>query len=192
MTTDAVAKAAHVSKGTIYRFFKDKDELFFHAATAGFDELCGQLASFAFDPTRPRESLTAACEAMAGFFGRKRRVMHLIQAEESRAAAARGKARQRWVSQRGRLVTALTAVMRQGQHTAVLRSDLAADVLAALLLGMMRTRARDLVGASAAPDQAAVSLAQLVDFFLSGAGRGPAHATRTNTRSTRRLQEQTT
>lgn len=192
MTTDAVARAAQVSKGTIYRFFKDKDELFFHAATAGFDELCARLESFTFDPAQPRESLTAACEAMAGFFDRKRRVMHLIQAEESRAAAARGKARQRWAAQRGRLAAALAAVMRQGQRAAVLRRDLTADVLAAMLLGLLRTRARDLVRADAAPDQAAVSLAQLVDFFLVGAGRGPTHAARAHTRAARPLQEQTT
>jgi AcrR family transcriptional regulator len=194
VTTDAVAKVAQVSKGTIYRFFKDKDDLFFHAATAGFDDLCRQLEAFTFDADRPRESLTAACEAMAGFFQRKRRVMHLIHAEESRAAAARGKARQRWVSQRGRLVAALAVVIRQGQRVAVLRDDLTADVLATLLLGMMRTRARELTSQGGVPDQATLSLAQLVDLFLSGAGRGQAevpHIAPSATRSRTRLQEQT-
>jgi AcrR family transcriptional regulator len=200
VTTDAVARAAQVSKGTIYRFFNDKDELFFHAATAGFDDLCRRLEAFAFDADRPHESLTAACEAMAGFFQRKRRVMHLIQAEESRAAAARGKARQRWGAQRGRLVAALATVMRQGQCAAAMRDDLPPDVLAALLLGLMRARARDLGPQGSTPDQNALSLQQLVDLFLRGAGRDQTPmprrdaraAARSRTRNPRRVQEQAT
>ena len=33
VTTDEVAREAHVGKGTIYRHFKTKDELFFETAT---------------------------------------------------------------------------------------------------------------------------------------------------------------
>ncbi|RPI59812.1 MAG: TetR/AcrR family transcriptional regulator, partial [Planctomycetaceae bacterium] len=43
VTTDDIAKSAHVGKGTIYNYFKDKDDMFFQMATNGFDELCDLL-----------------------------------------------------------------------------------------------------------------------------------------------------
>ena len=43
MTLDDVIYEAHVGKRMIYRYFKDKDDLFLRTAINGFDELCGVL-----------------------------------------------------------------------------------------------------------------------------------------------------
>ena len=39
ITLDDVIRQAGVGKGTLYRYFKDKDDLFFQTATSGFDDL---------------------------------------------------------------------------------------------------------------------------------------------------------
>jgi len=40
ITLDDVVKEAKIGKGTIYHYFRNKEDLFFEVATNGFDELC--------------------------------------------------------------------------------------------------------------------------------------------------------
>ena len=45
LTLDKVAKKAKVGKGTIYLYFKDKDDLFRQTAKWGFEQFCESLAA---------------------------------------------------------------------------------------------------------------------------------------------------
>ena len=68
ITLDKVAKTAKVGKGTLYHYFKDKDELFFQVATSGFEELCELLKrTIPFD-TSFTEELLKACKQITKFF----------------------------------------------------------------------------------------------------------------------------
>ena len=87
------------------------------------------------------------------------------------------KVRQRWRQQRRKLVSAVEQIVQKGVREGRVRSDVATEVLAGFLLGMLRTRARTLtdVPVEARP----VEL--VVDLFCHGAGPKvgsiePAHA----------------
>jgi AcrR family transcriptional regulator len=165
VTLDDVAREAHVGKGTIYTYFKDKDDLFFQVATAGFEELCDLLQRRVAGEAPFREQLLQACGAISAFFSGRRRLSRMMQTEEARMPLCRGSLRERWHQRRQRLVESLGKILRKGQLEGLVRRDVADQALASLLLGLLRTRARNL-----GEDRGVIGDDLLVDLFLRGAG----------------------
>ena len=167
ITTDDIAQAARVGKGTIYRYFRDKDDLFFQVAMSGFDELCELLQRRVPEAAPFEAQLLSACDAIRGFFDRRAQLFRMMQAEEGRMHWCRPQIRERWSACRRRLVAAVAAIIHKGVDEGPIRSDIPCEVLASFLLGMLRTRGRDLKDAPAAMQ----SNELLVDLFCRGAGR---------------------
>lgn len=172
VTLDEVAHVAKVGKGTIYRHFEDKDDLFFQTAAAGFDDLCELLRRKVPDDAPFAERLLSACVEVDGFFRRRHQLHRMMQAEEGCMARHRQEHRGRWVAEQRRLTSALGEILAQGASEGDVRTDVPADVLARYLLGMLRTRGRELRDM----DEAARSREVLLELFLRGAGPhgGPA------------------
>jgi AcrR family transcriptional regulator len=166
-TTDDIAKAARVGKGTIYRYFADKDDLFFQVATSGFDELCELLRSQVPEEAPFGEQLLRACAEITRFFDRRRQLFRMMIAEEGRMDGSGVKLKERWLERRKNLVAALAVIIQEGVAEGQVRPDVRCDVLANYLLGMLRTRARDLEDAPEPMRRHEL----LVDLFLGGAGR---------------------
>ena len=169
ITLDDVVLEARVGKGTVYRYFKDKDDLFFQTARWGFDQLCELLVGEAPSGAPFEERLLRACRQISDFFQARRQWFRLMQTEESRMLCGRGQAKSQWLQQRAKLVSAVAAVIRIGVDEGKVRDDVPAEVLASFLLGMLRTRARDL--AETPPAQRDLRL--VADLFCEGAGRRP-------------------
>jgi AcrR family transcriptional regulator len=167
ITTDDVAREAGVGKGTLYRYFRDKEDLFFQTATSGFDELCDLVRRRVSDRAPFGEQLLAGCRLICEFFERRKHLLRMIIAEDCRISLAKGSLGARWKVHRERLLAAVADIVRRGVGEGVIRDDLPADVLAQFLLGMLRTRARDLEGAPARMR----CLEVVVDLFCRGAGR---------------------
>jgi len=166
ITTDAVAEAAAVGKGTIYRYFRDKEDLFVQTATSGFDELCDLVSRRVSQGQSFADQLAGACEQIARFFEGRRQLFRMMQTEEGRMLLAKGSIHDRWVAHRRRLVVAVADIVRKGVHEGEIRGDVPPEVLAAFLLGMLRTRAHDLCDAPAPVRR----LERVVDLFCCGAG----------------------
>jgi len=172
ITTDEVAEAARVGKGTIYRYFQDKDDLFFQTAVSGFDFLCDLVRRKVPEAAPFREQLLEACREIGTFFTRRRQLFRMMQAEDFRMALVGGSMLDRWVAHRKQLVAAVADVIRKGVAEKAVRRDLPPEVLADFLLGMLRTRARDLESAPEAIKRYEVVL----DLFYRGAGSGDAES----------------
>lgn len=168
ITTDDIAHAARVGKGTMYRYFGHKDDLFFQVAMSGFDELCELLHSRVPEEAPFDAQLLSACAEITAFFQRRAQLLRMMQAEEGRMQWRKPQIRDRWMACRKRLVAAVAAIIRKGVAEGVIRSDIPCEVLANFLLGMLRTRGRDLADAP----EGARRDELLVDLFCRGAGRG--------------------
>ncbi len=176
ITLDEVAQQAGVGKGTIYRYFKNKEDLFLQTVTSGLDELCDLLKKRVPDEAPFDEQLLSACVAISGFFATRKQLFRLMQAEEERMQWCRGRARESWSEHRERLLAALAEIVALGAREGHLRSDVGPEVLAVFLLGMLRTRARSL-------DEAPEAIKRhelLLDLFMRGAcaGRTPTDEVR--------------
>jgi AcrR family transcriptional regulator len=178
ITMDSVAAAAGVGKGTLYLYFRNKDDLFFQLTTSGFDELCDLLRR-RVDQQSPFEAqLMQSAAAISSFFRNRRQLFDMIQAADAGAAASRDRARSSWLKKRHLLMDALADVMRRGQQTGLMDGQLPPRAAAVFFLGLLRARARDLDGGDTQVTDAA-----LVGFFLHGvasavrgaAARRPEH-----------------
>ena len=164
ITLDDVIAEAGVGKGTVYRYFRDKDDLFFQTALHGFDDLCAlvQAARGEGEPFETR--LLTACERISEFFRRRRPLFRMMNTEEFRLPR-RSELSQQWKARRQTVTAALAAVLARGAAERMVRPDIPPDVLACVLMGMLRTRARELNEAGGE----AAGLPVIVGLFLRGA-----------------------
>ena len=164
ITLDEVADAAGVGKGTIYRYFVDKDDLFFQVATSGFEELCELLKRTVPYDSSFAKKLLNACKQITKFFAARKQLLQMMQTEANLAYWRKGEIQQRWLGRRKMLVTVLADIFCEGVAEGLVRSDISAEVLATLLLGLLRTRARDLQDV---PENMK-NCKLLVDIFMNG------------------------
>lgn len=165
VTMEDVARRAGVGKGTLYRYFKDKDDLFLEVALSGYDDLCSMVRARTAAAGDFRTCLLDACARISEFHRSRRQLMGMMQAEERRALHRRGRARERWMARRRQLIDALGAVLNAGRDEQAIRPDVPVEALASCLLGLLRVR-----GHSARSGAAVLTHETLVDLFLNGAG----------------------
>ena len=169
ITLDDVVAQANIGKGTVYRYFKNKDDLFFQTATRGFDDLRDLLARNVPQDGPFDQQLLTACRLIDGFFHQRRQLFRMMQSEEARIRWCHGELRQRWTQRRREVVSAIAEIIKRGVREDAIRQDIAPGALAAFLLGMLRTRSRHMD----APGQR-LSLESVVGLFCCGARAGGA------------------
>jgi TetR/AcrR family fatty acid metabolism transcriptional regulator len=165
ITLDEVADAAQVGKGTIYHYFKDKDDLFFQVATSGFDELCELFERKIRRNGSFRGELLKACIEIGKFFASRQQLLQMMQNEAGLISWHSGKIRRQWTAKRKMLINAVAGLLSDGIEQGVIRSDIPAEAMAIFLLGMLRTRARDFDNTGGEDAQ---SYEMVVDLFLNG------------------------
>ncbi|MRR08967.1 TetR/AcrR family transcriptional regulator [bacterium] len=75
---DDVAARAGIGKGTIYRYFSDKEELFFSVLDSGMDDLKAQLTVAAAGKKAPDRKLAAMVKTLVDFTLRNRPLIRLL------------------------------------------------------------------------------------------------------------------
>jgi AcrR family transcriptional regulator len=81
---DEVATAAGVGKGTIYRYFETKEDLYFAALLYSFDELSVALAESLARETSPRRRLERIAREVLSFSWDRREIFALLLSDERR------------------------------------------------------------------------------------------------------------
>ena len=132
--TDEVALHAGVGKGSVYRQFGSKEQLYAATVIEGFKHLCNQIEAALGDAQSDRERLsTIVRHAMTYFWDRRqffvllRDPTKLPRAEETR-----------YRTERGHLARLVSDLLRQAGREGRIRADLEYGLLAECLLGMMR------------------------------------------------------
>ena len=161
---DEVAKAAKVGKGTIYLYFKDKDDLFFQAATFRFDQMCDILESEIPKDAPFEKKLILICTQIHHFMESRRPIMKMMREHEVRAHSFRGRMKKTWLQHRNKLDEIVGKVFLQGIDEKLIQEKFTPKVLAKLLLSFMGGRA---MAFEEEPGKAP-SLEELLGIFLYG------------------------
>ncbi len=141
VTLDRVCGKAHVGKGTIYRHFADKQDLYAQVIMSGLDELLEALQDMQrdCDEADAGEQLRAAVDNIVGAFSRRRGLFPLMHSGPLQKAALRKKLHQTWRGKQQKLADVVASVIARGMETGRYRNSLAPAVAARLLLGMVRS-----------------------------------------------------
>ena len=176
VTTDDIAREAKVGKGTLYRYFADKDDIFFETANSGFDELCRLLRTRVHESAPFEKQLLSACENMGAFFEQRHRFIRMMQSAEGPMPSISAKRRERFAAKRSELVSAVALILGRGVAGGKIRGDIPATVLSSLLLAMLVARDRFMEDAAGTKERYKL----VIDVFMNGAsgGRGPKPAGR--------------
>jgi AcrR family transcriptional regulator len=129
-----VAGAVGIAKGTIYRFYPDKEQLYSAICLASFDELNGQLKALAGGRQSARERLTGMVLCVAEHFHANRDNFRVMQ--QSGGLLVRNRAA--FLSRRSASRGYIAKVIRGGQADGEFR-NVEPKAAGDMLLGMIRS-----------------------------------------------------
>lgn len=154
-----VASEAEVSKGTLYRYFRDKNEMYLALLARASRQFVGELQDRAAVPRTARGRLVAMVEAIIEFFDSQPHLFDLIQRAEIRRELGEAFP---WQEARDVTLRLAQEVFEQGQDEGefVIRQP---ELAALMLLGGLRAVIRF------GPPRHAGLARDLVNDFLEGA-----------------------
>jgi AcrR family transcriptional regulator len=157
-----VAAAAEVGKGTLYRYFKDKEELYLALLERAATGISARLRDETQSADGIRAKLEAVIRAILGYFDDNPHLFDLIQHAEAMSRPQALLPWQRWRDEvTGRVLEIFEEARRSGEFAV---SD--PELVGLLFLGSLRSVIR--FGVRPRPADLA---GQIIDVFLRGAAR---------------------
>lgn len=160
--TDEIAAEACVGKGTLYRYFPTKDDLFYATLLTGFDELDAVLGALGTRGDPPADTLAEVAREVLRIFWSRPSFNMVLHRDERRF-----RLREREVRRRRE---ALGQFVREAIARGVTRGDFRPvdpRVTAEMFLGMLR----GLIFYRNGSDSPVLLVRALTDMFVSGIGR---------------------
>lgn len=134
VTMQEVAEEADVGKGTLYRYYKSKDDLYFSVIRIGLDALEGYLRH---EASKGRDYVDKVKRVIYGtlvFFEKNRPFVKIFLQEEVRL---RDQGEHPCLAAQAKLVRLTEAMIEEGQEAGVFRQT-DVPLAAALLIGMLK------------------------------------------------------
>jgi AcrR family transcriptional regulator len=131
---DDVATRAGVGKGSVYRQFGSKEQLYAASVIEGFVQLRSQIEQGLAGVASTPERITTITRNILSYFWNRRQFFVLLRdpAKLPRAQEVR------YRKERAQLSAVISGVLHEGAREGLIRNDLDFDLMAESLLGMMR------------------------------------------------------
>jgi AcrR family transcriptional regulator len=139
ITLDEICKRAGVGKGTIYRYFEDKEDLLYQVILAGLDEHVEAvrfIGEYEDDP--PTSGLRKVARCTADFFTERSALFGLMHGEQLRGSTRRGKVWKQWRAKSRVVVDVVAGFIEKGIQSGLYASPLSAVATAELFGAMIR------------------------------------------------------
>lgn len=166
ISIDLIAEKAGVGKGTIYRYFKDKEDLFIRFVEYGFQQLCNGLQAELKENISSdfRTILINISHKIRTFFKGHKAALRTMSEHEGRMTRLCGENRRMMEKSRLQLREAVAQAMVMGINQGRVKSSMDPLLLAHYFLALNRAR-------GLSPEyglSANTSVEEMVDFFLYG------------------------
>lgn len=156
-----VARASGVGKGTLYRYFRSKRDLYLAVTFGGIERLRTELDAALRSAEPPARKIEHIVRCLLGYFWDRRLFFAFIHQHEHRP----DRDTHEWFRQREQLVRLVRRAFDQAIATGHVRrvdSRLATEMLFGMMRGVNRYRVRG--------DTVEAMVAALVDIFMHGVG----------------------
>lgn len=175
---DDVAARAGVGKGTLYRYFPTKEELFLAMVLRGLDESHGEfLRAFDDESASLENILESSVGHMLSYFRGREPLLALFQRHEDKLPQADTEL---WRQRRDEAIAAIAGALDRAEKTGGLR-DVDTRIAAMMLLGMVRTAVF-----YPRPEMTPQAMAhEIVNLFLNGVRRQAPASKRAGLRAVR-------
>jgi len=165
ITVDEVAEEAGVGKGTVYRHFQDKENLFFEMVQNFLEEEIDAVMVAAVSSLGPRKKLILVGEEMCRHVqkhGEYVRMMHRIPFSAANAKPSHNI----MYDHHQRLNRILVQLLQDTEQSGILRAGLDYDAIICVYKGMIMARSIRLLH-----EGSDISVACLVDLLFAGIGK---------------------
>ena len=162
--TEHIASAAGVGKGTLFRYFASKEDLFVATLVYSVEVATAEIDRALAGLTEPLERLETVCENLVAFYRENGHLFHLLhhhKALHEQAGHREFHAKQNLL--RGKIAEIISAGRRAGR----LR-DVDPTIAGRMLFGMLRAALRSGELKDRSPHEVA---RVILDLFIRGAGR---------------------
>lgn len=139
VTLDDICAKAGIGKGTVYRYFKDKEDLFWQVILSGLDELVESVQAVGAAGGDPGEGLRGVVTCIFDFYAKRAGLFGLMWSEEFRGSEGKRRVRRERRKRDEAMVGVVSDFIAQGIETGVYAAELSPRAAALLLLGMVRT-----------------------------------------------------
>lgn len=160
VTMDEIAQGSGVGKGTLYRYFDSKEDLFIALMDEGLALLADRLEEEQKAEVPPAEILSRMIHAIVRSFSEHLPFFRILNGDKGRLIVRK---KQLFKERRRRLVTVLGRVLERGMASGVFR-QVDPEVTPSLLIGMVWGMVLNHSGQTTPEALAAV----IVDLFLHG------------------------
>lgn len=143
VTLDEICKNAHVGKGTVYRYFHDKEDLFWQVIMSGLNELVESVQQVAEQEQDPGQGLRQVACCIARFFSQRAALFGLMGSERLRASTRKKKIWKQWHKKDKKIRAVAADFIAKGMEEGRYASSLSAAGAALLFRGMIRTGLRN-------------------------------------------------
>ena len=134
---DDVAREASVGKGTIYRYFPDKESLYFAVIFDGVKELKNRIRTAPSDRVHPEQTIRKLIFAVFSFLRQNSFFFRLMTLEDSKLRNGENPNRQRWGQERDGLIDAIAQVLVEAGEAGTIQVR-HPRTEAQILMGMIR------------------------------------------------------
>jgi AcrR family transcriptional regulator len=158
---DDVVEASGVGKGTLYRYFPSKQDLYFAVMFEGIEDLRAELEVAVGTEEPPARKIRRIVHRTLAYFWGRRFFFSLIHRSEHKPD---GEARQ-WLRHRAALSDVLQETLRAAMtagHVRRVDARIAAEMLLGMMRGVNRYRTKD--------DRLEPLVTAVVDVFMRGVG----------------------
>ncbi|MGE5277218.1 MAG: TetR/AcrR family transcriptional regulator [Acidobacteriota bacterium] len=162
---DEIAEAGGIGKGTVYRYFRTKEDLYFATILHGLDRLDGVLLAALPQEASPTRRLERLAREILKFFWNQRSLLMLLYRDERSLRARRGGLRER----HERLVRLVQGIILDGIERREYRgvdTHTAAEIFLGMIRGINVFRRDD--------DTLDALVTEIVGVFTGGIARAKA------------------
>ena len=167
VTLDEVSKKARVGKGTIYRYFRSKEDLYERIFLAALNDFAGSLEQMSAASESSDKKLYQTARLVVAFDRRHRSLFRALHSEDSRRSLKRPRLHGELHKRRRAIVKHIAGVIRDGQHSGDLRSDIEPADAAGMLLALTREAPRRAMSCGSR----SIPVKKVIGLFLNGIRR---------------------